>query len=268
MKNLVLASAALMALSFGGNAVLAADMPVKAPPVAVYSWSGCYVGVQAGYKWGRSRQEYGGLAGGVPNAFVPTGTDLSGLYNVNGAVGGGEAGCNYQVGNWVFGVEVDGSWSAASGQSGPTPVALAAGLTSRFRFVTDERWLATARGRIGYAWDKWLWYVTGGGAWSGFDVNNFDSGTVAGGAGRVPTRVSRSGWVVGYGTEYHVSHGWSVKAESLYIDYGKFHYGDEPASVNNCQFGCLNADVRMYEWIWRVGMNYKFDWYTPVVAKY
>ena len=54
---------------------------------------------------------------GVPDAFAPVGHRLDGLYNVNGAVGGGEAGCNYQVGNWVWGVEIDGSWSAAEGQS-------------------------------------------------------------------------------------------------------------------------------------------------------
>ncbi len=268
MKKLVVATAALMALSFGGNTVQAADMPVKAvAPIPVYSWTGCYVGVQIGYKWGKSRQEYGGLVNGLPNAFAPTGYDLTGLYNVNGAVGGGEAGCNYQFGNWVWGVEIDGSWSAASGQSGPTLNAINLGANQNFLFKTDERWLATARGRIGYAWDKWFWYVTGGGAWSGFDVNNFN-GTGVATAQRNPSRVSRSGWVVGYGVEYHISHGWSVKSELLYIDYGRLHYGDEPGIVNGCIAGCFNADVRMYEWVWRVGMNYKFDWYTPVVAKY
>ena len=61
MKKLLLATAALMALSFGGSAVQAADMPVKAvKPIPVFSWTGCYVGVQVGYKWGSSRQEYGG----------------------------------------------------------------------------------------------------------------------------------------------------------------------------------------------------------------
>ena len=77
-------------------------MPVKyVAPAPIFTWTGCYVGATIGYKWGTSKQTYGGSVNGVPNAFVPVGTDLTGNYNVNGPLGGGEAGCNYQTGNWV-----------------------------------------------------------------------------------------------------------------------------------------------------------------------
>ncbi len=270
MKKLLFATAALMALSFGGSAVQAADMPVKAvAPIPVYSWTGCYVGVQVGYKWGYSKQTSDGIFGGV---FFPllVGVNLTDNYHVNGAVGGGEAGCQYQWGNWVWGIEVDGSWSAASGQANTSAAAIAQGINPVRRFSTDERWLATARGRLGYAWDKWLWYVTAGVAYSGFDVNNdAAAANIANAAvfNRQPTRVDRSGWIVGFGSEYHVSHGWSVKSEWLYADFGTFHYTDVPSPTGGC-LQCFSADVKMQEFIWRIGMNYKFDWYTPVVAKY
>ena len=85
--------------------------------------------------------------------------------------------------------------------------------------------------------------------------------------------MNRGGWIVGIGTEYALIGGWSVKSEWLYANFGTFHYGDEPGLVNGCTAGC-SADVKMHEYIWRVGMNYRFDWATfgkgkaPVVAKY
>ena len=105
MKKLLLASAALMALSVGGNAVQAADMPVKAPPVVVWNWSGCYVGVQAGYKWGKSEVDYGQNTLGRP-----VGSQANDDITLNGALGGGTVGCQYQWGTWVWGVEGDFSW--------------------------------------------------------------------------------------------------------------------------------------------------------------
>ena len=274
MNKVLLVVAALMVLSFGGKAVQAADMPVKAAPVPVFSWSGCYVGVQAGYKWGSTDHIYGGLAGGAPQPGAPAGFDATGWFHVNGAVGGGEAGCQYQWGSWVWGIEIDGSFSAAEGQSNPSAAAIAlpGAIDPRTLFSTSERWLATARGRLGYAWDNWLWYVTAGAAWGGFDLHNGLPVSVNPAANFAAERKTAAGWVVGYGTEYNLGHGWSVKSESLYIQFDRMHYGDQPFPCAPPAFpgngGCPNADVKMHEWIWRVGMNYKFDWYTPVVAKY
>ena len=271
MKQLLLASLALVAVGVTAPAK-AADMPVKyVAPAPVFTWTGCYVGAHVGYKWGTSKQTYGGDRAGVPDAFLPVGFDVTGNYNVNGVVGGGQGGCNYQTGAWVWGVEVDGAWASASGQANPTPGAIVAGANAGRLFTTNERWLSTARGRLGWAADRWMWYVTAGGAWTGVDVNN-DALAVAANAARVPTRVNRSGWIVGVGTEYALLGGWSVKSELLYTNFGTFHYSDSPAA--NACVQCYSMDVKLSEYIWRVGMNYRFDWASwgkgkaPVVAKY
>jgi outer membrane immunogenic protein len=171
MNRLLAVSAALLAFGLSVPAK-AADMPVKyVAPAPVFTWTGCYVGVHIGYKWGQSKQSYGGLQNGLPNPNLPAGTDLTHNYNVNGPVGGGQGGCNYQTGAWVWGVEVDGAWSSASGQANQIGNAGAIGVGTEFVYTTNERWLATARGRLGWAADRWMWYVTGGAAWSGFDLN-------------------------------------------------------------------------------------------------
>jgi outer membrane immunogenic protein len=246
-------------------------MPLKAPPpVPVFSWTGCYIGAQIGYGLGVSRHTSAGAFNGVPNGTA--GYDITNRFNVFGGLGGGELGCNYQVGAWVWGVEVDGSWVAKDGQSNDLFYAVPGtffnpGWISK----TSERWNAMARGRIGYAVDKWLWYVTGGVTWAGLDINTNNSALPL----ALPTqtfieRNNRVGWVVGFGTEYAVAYGWSVKWETLYTDYGTFRAFDG-VNVGICgsAVNCTNRDVRYYEWVSRVGLNYKFDWYAPpVVAKY
>jgi outer membrane immunogenic protein len=276
MHKLLTAGIALLALGLNAPAQ-AADMPVKyVAPAPVFTWTGCYVGVHIGYKWGTSKQTYGGTYDGVPYPYPPVGTDLTGNYDVNGPVGGIQGGCNYQTGNWVWGVEVDGGWSSASGQAQlRNDFAFGEFQSPYHLYTTNERWLATARARLGWAADRWMWYVTGGAAWAGFDVN--ESVPFLAGLQRVPTRVNKTGWIVGVGSEYALLGGWSVKSEFLYANFGTFSYGHEPGIVNGCLDGCLNADVKMHEYIWRVGMNYRFDWASfgkgkgkapAVVAKY
>jgi outer membrane immunogenic protein len=274
MNKLLTAGAALLVLGLSVPAK-AADMPVKyVAPAPVFTWTGCYVGVHIGYKWGQSQQSYGGLQNGNPNPNPPAGIDLTGNYSVNGPVGGAQGGCNYQAGAWVWGVEVDGGWSSASGQA-QLLNNIYQNYDFQFRthlYTTNERWLATARARLGWAADRWMWYVTGGAAWSGFDLNNYDP---VQNFQRQPTRVNKTGWIVGVGSEYALLGGWSVKSELLYANFGTMHYGDEPGIANGCPVLCANADVKMHEYIWRVGMNYRFDWASwgkgkapAVVAKY
>jgi outer membrane immunogenic protein len=249
--------AAVTVIGFGSLAS-AGDLPVKGPivaPVAPYSWTGCYAGAIGGYQWGRSKQSYGGLIGGAPNPFLPTGFDMTNNYDVNGGQIGGTLGCNYQTGNWVFGVEGDGSLVATSVREPPSANAIALGLNPNFRFTTEQKWMATGRGRIGYAWDRWLVYGTGGAVFGGFDLNNYGTALAA---LRVPSRVNKVGWIAGLGTEYHLDRAWSVKAEGLYADYGTMHYGDEPGTANGCPAGCANGDVKMKSFMFRVGFNYKF----------
>jgi len=250
MNKLLIGSVALAAMIAGP--AMAADMPLKAPPppVPVFSWTGCYWGGQIGYGWGRARA--------TATAGVFNGADKTAQYNVSGELGGGEIGCNYQVGNWVWGVEVDGSWAAKDGQNN-----LIAPFVVTFVDKISERWLATARGRLGYAWDKWMWYITGGAAWGGFDVTEYNSFSAATLASQVAIeRHSKVGWVVGFGTEYALAYGWSAKWETLYMDFGHIHSFDAVAC-------CTPQDTRFTQWVSRFGLNYRFNWGKyPVVAKY
>lgn len=256
MKKLFLATLAVAALT---APVQAADMPTKAPTARVATtwagWSGCYVGGSFGAMWGISQQTYGGDRAGLPDAFLPVGYDVTGHYSVPGILGGAQVGCNHQTGNWVWGIEVDGSGVIASRAVHPVEGAVAAGANPQRRFHTKENWLATARGRVGYATNRWLWYVTGGAAWAGLEVNN-EAILVAADAARTPDKVDRFGWVAGLGAEYALSGGWSVKGEFLYVDFGTFHYSDSPAA-NGC-VQCYSMNVKLHEFIFRLGVNYQF----------
>ncbi len=248
MKKLLLGSVALFALNVGSPAV-AADMPVKykAPP-PVYTWTGCYGGGFVGYSAGKARVDYGANVLGI----VPGTEATNGEIHLSGATGGFDLGCQYQAGWWLIGVEVDAAAINKDGQDIET-------LFPAFRLQVHETWLATARIRLGYAADKWLFYVTGGGAWARFDVSNWVPGSA------INTHDVRrvGGWTAGAGWEYALGYGWSLKSEFLYVDFGTKTYLSPADPISGAAY-----DVRVREYIYRVGLNYKFDWYTPVVAKY
>jgi outer membrane immunogenic protein len=247
MKKLLLGSVGLAAM-IAGPAV-AADMPLKAPPpVAIYTWTGCYVGAHVGGKAGRAD-----LTVGAP---VNPGAPLTAPIHMSGALGGGQIGCNYQfAGGWLIGVEADGSAVQSSGMGN---VVLPS--NPAFREWVDEHWLATARAKLGYAQDKWLVYVTGGGAWAGVEVSTGPA--IPGALGAVQTQ-TLSGWTVGVGAEYALGYGWSIKGEYLYIDFSdKTYFSPTTPGVGQENILHLRQSVA------RFGMNYKFDWGGPVVAKY
>lgn len=258
MKILFLAAIAATALAAPS---MAADIPVKARPQVVappYSWTGCYLGAMAGYRWGRHKQEYGGTRAGVPDAFLPVGFDVTGNYRVDGAIAGGTAGCNWQSGRFVLGIEADGAVSGGFGAAYPTPGAVAAGANPSRQFTSENRWTTTFRGRLGYTlYERWLVYVTGGGTYGEFVVNNH-AAIVAANANRIPDRVRRLGWTAGFGSEWALGDRWSVKTEVLYSKYGSFHYTDTPAA-NNC-VQCYSMNVKMQEIVFHAGFNYRFDW--------
>jgi outer membrane immunogenic protein len=111
-----------------------------------------------------------------------------------------------------------------------------------------------------------LIFATGGIADAGLEVNN-DACLVTANACRTPTKNTRSGWIVGGGIEYALGGGWSAKGELLYADFGTLYYSDSP-TVNNC-VQCYSMNVKLTEYIGRVGLNYQFNWgKAPVLAKY
>jgi outer membrane immunogenic protein len=264
MKKLLIGSVALAAASLGGPA-LAADMPLKAPPppVVVYNWTGCYLGLSIGTNYGRARHTETAASFFAPGSRTPAvfaGQDITDPFNLSGLLGGAQGGCNYQfAGGWVIGVEVDWSVTNKEGQRDEGPI-----LFSNWVSSTKERWLGTARLRLGYAvTDKWLWYVTGGGAWAKFDTSEWLTSNPV---GRSFIQSDwRGGWTVGVGTEYAVGYGWSIKSEFLYFDFGTYN----TFTTGLFAPGTLtHRDVRVQDYIWRVGMNYKFGWTPAVVAKY
>ena len=275
MKKLFLGSVALVALGLVAPAAFAAERAVPAytpppPPVPVYTWTGCYVGASAGTSYGTSTHSTVGnsalTAGplGVPVPLaalappVPAGANIADSFNLSGFIGGGQAGCNYQFGQWVIGFEGDGSGTNKEGQAQEVP--LQPFIVGRQNWVsqTQERWLVTARGKLGltgWGWfgDKTLLYVTGGGAWAKIDTSEFLLGTVLN-TGHQESN-TRSGWTVGGGIEYALGYGWSVKGEYLYVDFDHYTTFSSPPFGNG---NIAPRDVKLNDHIFRGGLNYKF----------
>jgi len=202
MKRSILGIALIAAL--GVTPAIAADMSYKAPPAPVWTWTGCYVGVNWGATWSRSKSF--DLVDVVNPALE--GSQWSNPITATGAIGGGTAGCNYQTGAWVFGVEGDFDGTNLSGSSPLIPP-----FATAFTNVVSEHWFATARGRLGYASGAWLLYATGGAAFGRVEENAFDI------IGQDQTN-TMTGWVAGLGVEYSLQKNLSAKAEYLYADLG------------------------------------------------
>ena len=183
---------------------------------AAFNWTGFYVGINGGYGWGSSTW------------------DSSVSPSPKGGLAGGTIGYNLQTGPWVWGLEGDFDWSGIKGSA-----ACGAGLAGSCE--TSNTWFATARGRVGYAWDAFLLYFTGGGAFGALKATNSLTGSATN---------TRVGWTVGGGLEYALGHNWSVKGEYLYADLGKF----------DCNISCGAApdNVSFKTNIVRAGVNYRF----------
>jgi len=224
IKRLALLPAVVLWALAAPAAVLAADLSVaplyKAPPAPpvppTYNWSGFYLGANGGGGWSTSRWDSAGSANG------------------SGVVVGGTAGLNWQTGHAVFGLEGDIDWSNVKGTT--TSAACPAGCT------TQNDWLATVRGRAGYAFDRFMPYVTGGLA-----VGDVKAST----PGLAGTSQTNTGWTAGGGLEFALTNNWTAKAEYLHVDLGNM----------NCGFNCgttANNNVSVREDLVRGGLNFKF----------
>jgi outer membrane immunogenic protein len=229
MKRLTLwAVAGLLALAWASPSS-AADLPRPAYKAPVYvapafTWSGFYAGINGGYAWGHSDW----------NNAVAGNTS----FNVKKYQLGGTFGYNWQTGNFVFGLEgdVDASWADGSGTG-------AAGGPCDASCSTKNTWLATGRGRLGYAFDRFMPYITGGAA-----IGNIKA-TAGNGGGIDKTKL---GWVVGAGVEWAFFEHWSAKLEYLYADLG--HVTCDAATCG----GGADSEVSYKTNMVRVGVNYRF----------
>jgi outer membrane immunogenic protein len=242
MNKLLVTAAALAAFAAVGTAG-AADLPYKAPPMAVaapsWNWTGTYVGIEGGGGWGRTQQ--------MDVAGVTTGS-----FTQSGGTFGGTSGIQIQYGSWVFGAESDFSWSNINGTV-TTPVCVANSC-----FVNLKSY-GTSRTRIGYAWDRWMIYATGGIAYG-----RVNAGQDSCAGGFVPADGFcgthwQVGWTAGAGVEAWIAPGWSAKLEYLYMDLGNnYSYTPViPVYVTKEQVSLIRA-----------GINYHFNWGGPVVARY
>lgn len=223
MRKILFAGVA--AVTLAGNPVFAADAPVrapigKAPAVAaapLFDWSGFYFGVAGGYGWGNSSHSDAG--GGANGSLDPRGWLL-----------GGTVGYNWQAGQTVLGIEGDLSWAGIDGS----------GSSAAGPLTTNLNWLGTGRVRAGYAFDAYLFYVTGGAAFGKIEAANtgFGSGSE-----------TRIGWTVGAGVETMLSQNWTAKIEYLYVDLG---------DKNNYSTATGPVSVSLTSHIVRFGLNYKF----------
>jgi outer membrane immunogenic protein len=276
MNKLLIGSVALAAIGLGAPA-LAADMraaPIAAAP-AVYTWTGCYVGLQVGNSWGRSEHDTVANSGSTNAAGVftpiPAGLQIAGPFSLTGFIGGAEAGCNLQVGWWVFGIEGDWSVTNKDGQAfEPDGGTLIRPGNPFWVSSTKERWLGTLRGRLGFTvWDKSLIFVSGGGAWAKIDaseflVNNnvgaaFGTTFTPGAAQAFQQGHWQGGWTIGGGWEYALGYGWSIKSEYLYVDLGRYTTFNSILPGNILTANIIGPrEIRLTDHIWRVGMNYAF----------
>ncbi len=226
-RKVLLSTVAVVAMS---GAALAADLPttkgapVYTPPPPIFTWTGVYIGAQVGYEFGRA---YPAITG---TNFVP--------YSPNGVVGGAHVGYNYQLGQFVFGVEGDANGSSYRGSNGIG--------------ASKDPFDGSVRGRLGYAWDRALIYATGGAAFADFNHSN----TV----GPDSNWIGRVGWTAGGGIDYAIDNNWSLSAEYRYTNFGRYYF---TGSTTGAPLSEKQYDHRV-----QVGFSYKFDWAQPIVSKY
>ncbi|CAM5764367.1 porin [Labrys miyagiensis] len=215
------AQIAICAVLLSCSSALAADLapaPVEpaAPVVTPYDWTGFYVGLHAGADIGQGKVDFAKVNG-------------------TGFIGGAHAGYNAQfAGGWVIGLETDIDYSSFSKSKN----VLAGAVATRAEFKNE--WQGSTRARIGYAFDRFLPYITGGVAYGNEKIS------VAGFGSNTQTRV---GWTAGAGLEYAITDNWTVRGEVRYVDLGSKNF-NLAGTRHKARFESTNLTL---------GVSYKFD---------
>src|SRR5450631_3201811 len=233
MNRLLSLGIAIVCTLMSAISAQASDLPArsnqpsyyKAPSDLPFSWTGFYAGINGGYAWGQSSWS------------DPAVGANSGSFNTSGGLVGGQLGYNRQTGAVVLGIETDADWMSVKGSTaGPGGVCLADG---GGQCQTQQSWVGTTRGRVGYAFDRWLPYVTGGVAYGKIQAVQ-------------PTGTSTStnvGWTAGGGVEVAINRNWSAKVEYLHIDLGT-------ATFMGAASGTPTLAVPVTNDLVRAGINY------------
>lgn len=219
----------------------AADLPQteplqKAPayvPSPLYDWSGVYVGINGGYAFGNSSW------GNSVN---------SGNFNVNGGVAGGTLGLNVQSGEFVYGLEGDMDWADIRGSSTTSATSVyCSAIFFPCTYKTSDDWLATARGRLGYAFNRVLVYGTGGAAFGDIKASESDI------TGADSSSNTEFGWTAGAGVEFAITDNITAKAEYLFVDLP-----NGSCSATACRAPAA-VPVSFDTSLIRAGLNFKFN---------
>lgn len=241
LRKLLFVAAAAVASSVTAHAAdIARPVYKAAPVVAAYNWSGFYIGANVGYGWGD---------------LSATAFGLEASASTDGWFGGGQIGWNWQAPGspWVWGVEVDSQFSDIGNN-----LIEATNGGNAISVWTSLDYFGTARLRLGYAWDRVMFYGTGGLAWGTNEIG----GSVRTGGTVFSSETSNThiGWTAGAGIEWALVDNWTAKVEYLYIDLGDENYFSN--TVNGLD---ANLDVHTV----KVGLNYRFGYgKNPVIAKY
>lgn len=212
MKRYLVLGTSLLAFSLFASGVARAQ--------SAYDWSGPYFGIKGGGAVNASASQ--------TNAFIN-----SGDYDIDGFTIGIMSGYNFQSGNWVFGLDSDMAYADFDGRTGT------AGCITSCR--TKVKYLGTTRARVGYAFDRFLPYATGGLA------NGLIEGTTNGVSA---TSKFQYGWTVGGGLEWAFMDGWSARAEYLYVDLAS-KYHNPVVNMDIDDMHVVRAGVSMNtSWIW------------------
>ena len=296
MKKLAIAAVAGSALLTGIVTANAADMAVKAAPIPMapepFSWTGFYVGANVGGAWtpNNGGSDFGPLFPPfivlAPQAAIPTLIPgqldvLGGTGRQSGVIGGGQIGYNWQVNQFVLGVEADAVGSGLNGSSasatrsfGPPILLATVNQTVTVDFGKID-WMASFRGRAGFAVNQALFYVTGGAAVAAIGGSTT---TVVNGPGiAIPAgtfvatdggTTTRWGWTVGGGIEWAFNQNWSVGGEYRYTDLGNrsttFTIPSGLAAAPVFALGTSTSRLTVEQATLR--LNYRFG--GPVVARY
>lgn len=248
-RSLALFLAVLSPAAFAADLPTTKGAPAFLPPPALGAWTGFYGGAVGG--WGT------GTAGHTDSTGFGSGT-----YSLSGGIIGGTLGVNWQTGRFVLGLEGDGSATSLRGQT-PVYYGNCGGAPSQCASHLDA--LGTVRGRVGYAIDRLLPYLTGGaaiGALHGHEGTTLAAGSLGDGSSTV------LGWSLGAGVEAMITPQWSVKVDYLHADLGKHAiYSDVIPSLGGA---VVAQNLRWSADIVRAGINYHFNLFepAPVAAKY
>jgi outer membrane immunogenic protein len=252
-KSLCRSAAAVSVLLGLSLSARAADLPMAPPPSPLpqapcacrpFSWTGFYLGGNLGAGW-----NHGNISDG--SGLFTWGADNSTTF-----VGGGQVGANYQIGNIVLGIEGDFDWFANNNNSGAgTAIAGGAAAGSVVQGSNNGRWLTTVTGRAGFAADRLLVYMKGGGAWVG--SNNLTlTNLPAGGSVSIGNGNTNTGWAAGAGIEWAFANNWTAKFEYDYVGLSDKSLTVTIPGIGPDTFSTSNRNVQMVT----VGVNYLFNW--------